>query len=106
MQGSNDSRKTSITSRRAFLQASTAAAGAVIAANGLARAAGEGQTPSGSATRAAAPSRRQMSEVREALSGPWPTIRTHFTSRGEIDFDSIRGHLDFMIDEALGRDAG
>jgi len=103
MQGSNDTRKTSITSRRAFLQASTAAAGAAIAATGLARAAAEGKAPSGRVARAAAPSRRPMSEVREALAGPWPTIRTHFTSRGEIDFDSVRGHLDFMIDEAKAK---
>lgn len=44
-----------------------------------------------------------MSEVREALAGPWPTIRTLFTSRGEIDFDGIRRHLDFMIEESKAK---
>ena len=37
-------------------------------------------------------------EVRKALSGPWPSIPTPFTRNGDIDFDALRKHLDFMIE--------
>ena len=37
-------------------------------------------------------------EVREALKGPWPSIRTPFTKEGEIDKASLRRQLDFLID--------
>ena len=37
-------------------------------------------------------------EIREALSGPCPTIRTPFTRDGDIDFDAVRRHVDFVID--------
>ena len=37
-------------------------------------------------------------EIREALTGPCPSIRTPFTPTGEIDFDGLRSQLDFMID--------
>jgi 4-hydroxy-tetrahydrodipicolinate synthase len=36
-------------------------------------------------------------ETRVALSGPWPSIATPFTRAGQIDFDALRGQLDFVI---------
>jgi 4-hydroxy-tetrahydrodipicolinate synthase len=36
-------------------------------------------------------------EVRAALSGPWPSVRTPFTCRGEIDFDALRRNIDLVI---------
>jgi 4-hydroxy-tetrahydrodipicolinate synthase len=36
-------------------------------------------------------------EIRAALSGPWPTIRTPFTRQGEIDFNALRANIDFVI---------
>jgi 4-hydroxy-tetrahydrodipicolinate synthase len=36
-------------------------------------------------------------EIRAALTGPWPTIRTPFTRGGEIDFDALRRNVDFVI---------
>jgi len=36
-------------------------------------------------------------EVRRALSGPWPSIRTPFTRQGEIDYDAVRRNVDFVI---------
>ena len=37
-------------------------------------------------------------EVREALSGPWPTIKTPFTKNGEIDKAALNKQVDFLID--------
>ncbi len=37
-------------------------------------------------------------EIRTALSGPWPSIRTPFTEAGDIDFESLRNYLEFVID--------
>jgi len=37
------------------------------------------------------------SEIRAALTGPWPTIRTPFTREGDIDRMSLCHHIDFMI---------
>ena len=37
-------------------------------------------------------------EIRAALTGPWPTIRTPFTREGDIDRNSLCHHIDFMID--------
>ena len=44
--------------------------------------------------------RARLPEIRAALSGPWPSIRTFFTRQGEIDFDALRRHLDFLIGDA------
>ena len=38
-----------------------------------------------------------------ALTGPWSSVRTPFTREGDIDFDALRGHLDFMIEEGKAR---
>ena len=37
-------------------------------------------------------------EIRAALSGPWPSLCTPFTRQGEIDFDALRGQIDFCIE--------
>ena len=120
MPQSNDSPAASKTSRRSFLRVSTAATGAAmaggLAAGRLAQAAEQGTSTTvrtdaaGQGTSAArrAPERKKTPaasrgcppEVRAALSGPWPSLSTPFTRRGEIDFDAIRGHLDFLIEEA------
>ena len=36
-------------------------------------------------------------EIREALTGPVPSIRTPFTRHGDVDFDGLRRILDFCI---------
>jgi 4-hydroxy-tetrahydrodipicolinate synthase len=93
------SSKASKTSRRAFLKASTAVAGAAmggrLAAGRLACAA-DGK-------KAATASRGCPPEIRAALGGPWPSIRTPFTRQGEIDFDALRRHLDFMVEDAKAK---
>ena len=89
-----DSPAASRTSRRAFLRASTAVAGAALA--GAAR-----RVPAQKRTRAV--SRPSLPEVRAALSGPWPSLSTLFTGQGEIDFGAMRRHLDFLIEEAKVR---
>lgn len=119
----NDSAVSSKTSRRNFLRVSTAAAGAAVAsglaAGRLADAAEQG-TPATVLSDAAgqkaiagrrAPGRKRTSahtrgcppEIRAALSGPWPSLSTLFTRRGEIDFEAMRRHLDFLIEEAKVR---
>ncbi len=87
-------------SRREFLKGSAAVAGTAVAA-GLpigrsARAAAKAKRPSAS-------SRGCPAEIRAALSGPWPSIHTPFTRQGDIDFDALRGHLDFMIEEGKAK---
>lgn len=61
----------------------------------------ESSTPS--SKKAPAVSRECLPEIRAALSGPWPSIRTLFTDQGDIDFDAMRRHLDFMIERAKAR---
>jgi dihydrodipicolinate synthase/N-acetylneuraminate lyase len=81
-------------SRRKFLKSSTLALGAT--ALGL----------TGSGTVWAAASKKQGNcppEVREALSGPWPSISTPFTRHGEIDYPSLYKMLDFMIEEGKAK---
>ena len=45
-----------------------------------------------------AQSQRCPSRIREALTGPCPSIRTPFTPDGEIDFEDLRSQIDFVID--------
>jgi len=98
------SRTTSKTSRRAFLRASTAVAGAAIA-GGLAAGQFARAAEAGTVVRRKKPmvSRECLPKARAALSGPWPSIRTPFTRQGEIDFDSMRRHLDFLIEQAKAK---
>ncbi|MDD2454884.1 MAG: dihydrodipicolinate synthase family protein [Kiritimatiellae bacterium] len=42
-------------------------------------------------------------DVRDALSGPWPSIRTPFTKSGEIDYGALRKMIDFMIEEGKAK---
>ena len=42
-------------------------------------------------------------EVREALSGPWPSISTPFKKDGEIDEPALRRQLDFLIETAKAK---
>ena len=93
-------------SRRRFLKLSTAAAGTALAAGipvaAVERTAAQPPQP-GKAMRSksqnilAAGARGCPPEVRAALSGPWPSIRTPFTRQGDIDFDALHGHLDFLL---------
>jgi 4-hydroxy-tetrahydrodipicolinate synthase len=105
------------TSRRRFLELSTTAAGATLAAGtplaaerlAVAQQVSQsGQTPSEvpdttKATRIPRPEAKKAGtqgcppEIRTALSGPWPSLRTPFTRRGEIDYDGLRSYLDFVI---------
>lgn len=39
-------------------------------------------------------------EIRAALTGPWPSIRTPFKQDGQIDFESLHRVLDFLIEKA------
>ena len=39
-------------------------------------------------------------EIRAALSGPWPSIRTPFNRDGAIDYRSLNQLLDFLIEQA------
>ncbi len=104
MPQSTTSRTTSKTSRRAFLKASSVAAGAAIAgelaAAQLAHAA-EASTPG--RKKKLTVSRECLPKIRAALNGPWPSIRTPFTRQGEIDFDAMRRHLDFLIEQAKAK---
>ena len=112
----NKLRTSSKGSRREFLRSSTAAAAAVAGGLSMGRAAGAAaagrlKTPrgryrrggAGSGVRSAGPrksfdtSRGCPAEIRSALSGPWPSINTPFDRRGNIDFDALRRHLDFLI---------
>ncbi len=83
-------------SRREFLKGSTFVLGA--AASGLigARTVWAGGEASKKGTGC-------PPEVRAALSGPWPSIRTPFTQRGEIDYPALHGMLDFMIEEGKAK---
>jgi dihydrodipicolinate synthase/N-acetylneuraminate lyase len=71
-----------------------------LTAGWLARAA---ETSSPGGKRRPAVSRESLPQIRAALGGPWPSIRTPFTSQGEIDFDAMRRHLDFMIERAKAK---
>jgi len=42
-------------------------------------------------------------EIRDALSGPWPSIATPFTRDDQIDFDTLRSYLDFLIEQSRAR---
>ncbi len=42
-------------------------------------------------------------EIRAALSGPWPSIRTPFKRDGEIDYSALYKLLDFLIEQAKVR---
>jgi len=89
-------------SRRGFLRCSTATAGATLVA-GLAsarhrRAGASEKAPIrpavlGKAERAGA----CPPEVRAALNGPWPSIRTPFTREGQIDYVALRRLIDALI---------
>ena len=41
---------------------------------------------------------KSRDEIREALTGPVPSIRTPFTRHGDVDFDGLRRVLDFCLD--------
>lgn len=83
-------------SRREFLRASTCAVGTALAAAWPARCQDGDAARSGARLRAAG-ARGCPAEIRAALSGPWPTVRTPFTRQGQIDFAALRGHLDFLL---------
>ena len=93
--------------RRGFLQASAGAAGA-LAIGGLALNGQESKTESaksGTTKSAKAKAKLDLSngcpaDIRAALSGPWPSIRTPFKQDGQIDFASLNGLLDFLIEQA------
>ena len=93
--GKNDSGAR--TTRRGFLRASTAAAGAAFSA-GLATAA-EGKPPKSQRAAKAKPdlSHGCPAEIRDKFTGPWPSIRTPFTRSGEIDEAALRRQLDFAV---------
>ena len=113
----DNSSTTSKTSRRRFLELSTTAAGVTLAAGiplvaerlAVAQQVSQsGQTPSdvpgtGKTTRIPMPEAKKAGmqgcppEIRAALSGPWPTLRTPFTRQGEIDYDGMRSYVDFVI---------
>jgi len=83
-------------SRREFLKSSTFVLGA--AATGLigardVRAGDDKPKPGGGCP----------PEVRAALGGPWPTVRTPFTQSGGIDYASLHKMIDFMIEEGKAK---
>jgi len=100
MRATNDGQPIAKASRRDFLRASTGAAAAAMVGrlaagpSALAAANAPGRKKRFVASRGCPP------EIRAALSGPWPSIRTLFTREGEIDFEALDRHLDFMIEEA------
>ncbi len=82
--------RTRSTSRRRFLKSS-----AMALAGGLAGTADAAKrNAAGRSTRSAGP----HAEVRAALGGPWPSLRTPFTRDGDIDFEALRRMLDFLIE--------
>jgi len=87
-------------SRREFLKGSAAVAGSAVAA-GLSI--GRSAHAAVKAKATPATSRGCPTEIRAALSGPWPSIRTPFTRHGDIDFDALCGHLDFIIEEGKSK---
>ena len=102
----NDPQAASKTSRREFLKTSSVAAGAAaVAASGRPITCGAGVSPAlapALAAGTAAPQNHGVAigcppEIRAALSGPWPSIRTPFNRDGQIDFDALRRQLDFVI---------
>lgn len=42
------------------------------------------------------------SEIRQALTGPCPSIRTPFSADGDIDIAGLRSQIDFMIEAGAG----
>jgi len=74
-------------------------------AGGLAvgRFANAAETSTPSRKEVATVSRECLPKIRAALSGPWPSIRTLFTRQGDIDFDAMRRHLDFLIEQAKAK---
>jgi 4-hydroxy-tetrahydrodipicolinate synthase len=87
-------------SRREFLKLSTIAAGSAVATGMSIAAADEPATDrvgSSPGKKGVRPVRGCPPEIRAALSGPWPSICTPFTRRGEIDFDALRKQIDFCI---------
>ena len=105
MPQSDDPQTASKTSRREFFKASTAAAGAAmvgrLSADRVASAAECSTSKTGRLR--TTPSQGCPPEIRAALSGPWPTVRTLFKQQGEIDLDAMRGHVDFMIEKAKAK---
>jgi len=100
MRAPNNAQPTAKASRRDFLRASTVVtAAAMVGRLDAGRSAHAAQSAPGTKTRPVA-SPGCPPAIRAALSGPWPSIRTLFTREGEIDFDALRRHLDFMIEEA------
>jgi 4-hydroxy-tetrahydrodipicolinate synthase len=74
------------TSRREFFKTSSAAIGTAVIATQVSlggdhKTAAQGCPP----------------EIRAALSGPWPSIRTPFARDGQIDFAALRRQLDFVL---------
>lgn len=99
------------TSRRCFLERSTAVAAMTLAAGAALSTISDvtAQQPSPEVPKSekatALPSKKPRStslgcpaETREALSGPWPSIHTPFTRDGQIDFDALHRQIDFVID--------
>jgi 4-hydroxy-tetrahydrodipicolinate synthase len=95
-------------SRRDFLKISTVASGSALA-GGLSQAALAQAAPQDATATVQSVSNSKTAgqgcpaEVRAALSGPWPSIRTPFTRQGDIDFDSLRKQIDFYISEAKAK---
>lgn len=93
--------------RRGFLQASVGAA-SVLAIDGMSLHGQESEVESASNASAHGAkvktkldlSRGCPPEIRAALSGPWPSIRTPFKQDGQIDFDALHGLLNFLIEQA------
>ena len=82
----NGPQAASKTSRREFLETSSVAIGAAVVAARVSLAGNRQTTTEGCPP-----------EIRAALSGPWPSVRTPFNRDGQIDFDALRRQLDFVI---------
>lgn len=92
--------------RRGFLQASVGVAG-VLAMDGMLNGQESKAELANSATAKRVKGKAKLDlsrgcppEIRAALSGPWPSIRTPFKQDGQIDFDSLYGLLNFLIEQA------
>ena len=83
-------------SRRDFIRNSAAGVGAALAGWPSGRIYGADGVPQ--STAGGCPQ-----DVRAALSGPWPTVRTPFTQSGEIDYASLHTMIDFMIGEGKAK---
>jgi 4-hydroxy-tetrahydrodipicolinate synthase len=84
-------------SRRDFLlTGSTVAMGATMVGGWMGQAAARADDAQPRPTAASSPG--CPAKIREAFTGPCPSILTPFTRRGDIDFDALRKMLDFYID--------